>query len=114
MKLMIVDDNQEVRIFLRSLLKNKCEEIIECSDGNEAIETFEKFKPDYVLMDIEIPGTDGLKSSEKIISKHRDAKIIIVTSHTDSHYQIAAKKMGAIAFISKDNLIEIEEIISKY
>ena len=114
MKLMIVDDHKEVRIFLRSLLKNKCEEIIECSNGNEAIEAFEKFKPDFVLMDIEMPGIDGLRSTEKIISKHLDAKIIIVTSHTDSQYQVAAKKIGAIAFVSKDNLMEIEEILSKY
>ena len=113
MKLLIVDDNKDVRIFLRSLLDHKAEQIFECSDGLCAVESYEKYHPDYVLMDIEMRGMDGLTATEKIMKNDPGAYIIIVTSHNNQNLRIATAALGAKAFVSKDNLFELEEIINK-
>jgi CheY-like chemotaxis protein len=113
MKLMIVDDNEDVRIFLRSLFEDTADEIIECSDGLSAVESYAKFLPDYVLMDIEMKKMDGLTATEIIIKENPGAKIIIVTSHNNANLKEAAKLLGAAAFVSKDNLFELENIINK-
>ena len=113
MKLMIVDDNKDVRVFLRSLFEDKAEEIIECSDGLSAVESYAKHKPDYVVMDVEMKGMDGLVATEKIIKNDAGAKIIIVTSHNNQNLRNATAALGAKAFVTKDNLFELEEIINK-
>ena len=113
MKLMIVDDNEDVRVFLRSLFEGTAGEIIECSDGLSAVESYAKHHPDYVLMDIEMNGMDGLAATEKIMKTFPGAKIIIVTSHNNENLRNAATALGAKAFVSKDNLFELEEIINK-
>lgn len=113
MKLMIVDDNKEIRIFLRSLFEDTAEEIIECCDGLSAVESYTKYYPDYVLMDIEMKPMDGLMATEKIMDNNPDAKVIIVTSHNNPNLYNATKSLGAMAFVLKDNLIELVEIINK-
>jgi len=113
MKLMIVDDNEDVRIFLRSLFEHTADEIIECSDGLSAVKSYEIQHPDYVLMDIEMKGMDGLTATEKIMKSDPGAKIIIVTSHNNQNLRNAAAVLGAKAFVSKDNLFELENIIKK-
>ncbi len=112
MKLMIVDDNKDVRVFLRSLLDHKAEQIFECSDGLCAIESYEKYHPDYVLMDIEMRGMDGLTAAKKIMKNDPGAKIIIVTGYNNQNLRNATKALGAKAFVSKDNLIDLEKIIN--
>lgn len=113
MKLMIVDDSKDVRIFLRSLLEDTADEIIECSDGLSAIESYSKHHPDYVLMDIEMKKMDGLTATKIIIKENPGAKIIFVTSHNNTNLKEASKLLGAVAFVSKDNLFELENIINK-
>ena len=113
MKIMIVDDNSEVRMFIRNIFEDKAEEIIECSDGLSAVECYNQHHPDFVLMDIEMQQMDGLKATEKIMQKNPGAKIIIVTGHTDEKLKQAGLSLGVIAYVLKDNLMELEEIINK-
>ena len=113
MKLLIVDDNKEVRKLLNSLFAQKAEQIFECSDGQCAVESYEKYHPDYVLMDLEMKGMDGLTATEKIMNNNPGAKIIIVTSYNDPKLRKAGMSLGASAYVTKDNLIELEEIINK-
>jgi len=113
MKLMIVDDNKDVRIFLRSLLEDKADEIIECSNGLTAIDLYIEHNPDLVLMDIEMKSMDGITATEKIIQINPEAKIIVITSYTDKKLKESSISAGAIAFVLKDNLTELEEIINK-
>ena len=108
---MIVDDNRGMRILLRSMLEGKAEEIIECSDGQSAVEQYDRHIPDYVLMDIEMEGMDGFEATRKIIEKHPGAKIIIVTSHANYKFYEISKQAGATEFVSKENLFELEDII---
>lgn len=110
---MIVDDNEDVRFFLRSLFEDKAEEIIECSNGLSAVELYKEHQPDVVLMDIEMKTMDGISATKRIIERNPEAKIIVITSHTDKKLKESSISAGAIAFVLKDNLMELEEIINK-
>jgi DNA-binding NarL/FixJ family response regulator len=65
-------------------------------------------------MDIKMKVMDGIEATEKIISSHPDAKVIIVSQYNDESTIDAAKNAGAIEFVSKENLLKVIEIINKY
>jgi two-component system, NarL family, response regulator DegU len=111
MTLLIADDNREMRKMLKSICEEFFDETIECADGNEAVEVFRKFKPDWTIMDIKMNKMDGIEATEKIISEYPDAKVIIVSQYTDKAFIEAAFNSGAMEFVNKDNLTRIEEII---
>ena len=113
MKLLIVDDNPDMRSILRSICNDKFTEINECEDGYEAIDAYENQKPDWVLMDIKMTKMDGIKATEEIKTRYPDAKIIIVSQYDDKRIIEASIKSGAREFVNKDNLERIEEIITK-
>lgn len=108
---MIVDDNKQVRDFIKSLLDHRADEFIECSDGFGAIKMYSEHLPDFVFMDVEMEGLDGFAAASRITKKHPEAKIIIVTSYANELFSKIAMESGATAFVSKDNLIELEKFI---
>ena len=108
MKLLIADDNIEMREMLKSIYNQYFIEIIECSDGDEAVKAFTSFKPDWVFMDIKMSRMDGIKATEEIVKKFPEAKIIIVSQYNDEDTIQSALKSGAFQFVNKDNLLAIE------
>jgi len=101
---MIVDDNKQMRKFLKSYFTNSETEIVECQNGLEACEIYFSVNPDYVFMDIKMPILDGIEATRKIISAFPSAKIIIVTEYDDKHLREEAKKAGVHDYVLKDNL----------
>ena len=114
MKLLIVDDNREIRDMLKIICSHLFVRILECDDGVSAVKIYNNEKPDWVLMDIKMKKMDGISATEKIISNYPDAKIIIVSQFNDRNFINSAKNSGAIEFVSKEDLTKIEEIIKKY
>lgn len=112
MKIMIVDDNAKMRETIREVVQEKGEEFIEFADAKEAIEAYPQEKPDWVLMDLRMPGMDGLKATRLIRKSFPDSQVAIVTEYSDSRHQKAATEAGAKAFVSKENLTELRRIIS--
>ena len=111
---MLVEDNKKTREFIKQMLRRNVfdiEEIIECDDGKEAIQLYEMNKPDWVLMDINIKTVDGLTATKDILSRHADAKIIMVTMYDEGEYRRLAEEMGAYDYVLKDDLAKISEII---
>ncbi len=108
---MIVDDVPKIRRVIIDMLKNVEAEFIECTNGNEAIEAYELFHPDIVLMDIEMKEMNGIDATRIIMRKHCDAKICIVTNYSDSFLTKAAKEAGAVGYVLKENLHELREFI---
>lgn len=92
--ILIVEDYEDSRLFLKFLLETYGYEIIEAGDGLEAIETVRKSFPDLILMDISMPVMDGLSATKSIRStKHgADIPIIAVTAHGKRLYE---KAIGA-------------------
>src|SRR5262245_51558824 len=104
MCLMIVDDNADMRRVMRRTLSSVATEIIECEGGNEAVEAYARWRPDWVLMDIEMELGDGITATRKIKAAFPDARIVMVTAHNDAPLRAAARKAGACGYVLKENL----------
>lgn len=109
--LLIVDDNKQVRRMIRSLVEDLDGEIFECADGAEAVSACEDRQPDWVLMDVQMEKMDGLTATRKIKNFFPQTKVVIVTNHADAKTRQAASDAGASAFLCKDNLMSLRELI---
>ena len=113
MKLLIVDDNADTRKLIRSVVRRCSEDIIEGRNGAEAIASYIQYKPDWVLMDIEMEGMDGLAATRNIIQSNPDAKVIIVTMHDNPRLRLAASEAGASGYVVKEKLTELPGMLSQ-
>ena len=113
MKLLIVDDNAQMRRLIISIVKDLADEVAECADGAEALACFAEFQPDLVLMDIKMPKTDGITASKQIIAAYPTANICIVTDYGDEKTRKLASQAGVANYVTKEHLFEIREIIER-
>ena len=111
--ILIADDNEDVRRLMRKLIEEVETDLIEVSNGGEAIEAYERHRPDWVLMDINMRTMDGLTAMRIILEKHPDAKIVIVSQHQDARTRATALAMGAHAFVGKEDLTELRQLIDE-
>ena len=90
-KILIVEDYEDARLFMKYLLESYGYQVIEAADGLEAIESFKSQFPDLILMDIGMPGMDGLTATQTIrkIKQGADIPIIAVTIHGRHLYKQA-------------------------
>jgi two-component system response regulator DegU len=109
--LLIVDDNTEMRQLVKGIASRVSDEIFECEDGDEALAAFTKHHPDWVVMDVEMKRMDGLKATAQLIARYPQAKIIIVSKHSDNQTRAAAREAGACGFCSKDDLLSLRSLI---
>jgi CheY-like chemotaxis protein len=110
-RLLVVEDSDQFRRMLVSMLKDYYDEIYECSDGVEAKEAYAKYVPDWVLMDIEMKEMDGLTATKKILSDFPQARVAIMTQYKDPAIKQEAQLVGAEKFFLKDNIVEIKKAI---
>jgi CheY-like chemotaxis protein len=110
---MIVDDNVEMRTLIRSLLKNVAQEFVECGGGEEAVAAFPIERPDWTLMDIVMPGLDGLSATRRIKAQFPHARILAISNHDSARFRDLAREAGATSFVNKEHLIRVERIISQ-
>jgi len=99
---------------MRTIVGEIAQYVYECEDGNKALEAYEEFRPDWVLMDIGMKDMDGLSATEQIKKAHPDARILIVTDYSDVLFQKSATEAGAYALVPKDNLFEIPQVIARF
>jgi CheY-like chemotaxis protein len=111
MKVLIIDDNEKVRLLLRDYLPASVDEIYECVDGGEAFALYQKHRPDWVLMDWEMPNVNGITAIRRIIAEFPQAHICMVTAFDEEAIRAEALLAGASAFVLKDNLFELEAIL---
>jgi two-component system response regulator DegU len=112
MKLLIVEDNAGIRRILRRILVDTASSIWECTDGSEALAAYEEHHPDIVLMDIRMPGGDGLTATRQICGYDPLARIIIVTDYQDEDMKAAAMDAGAREYVLKQDIAGLPEIVS--
>ncbi|HEY1773314.1 MAG TPA: response regulator transcription factor [Gammaproteobacteria bacterium] len=104
MRVLIADDHTLVRAGLTSLIARlpEMEVVAEAADGRQALRLVRDLQPDIVLMDIAMPGLNGLESAERIHGIHPKIKIIILSMHASEEYVAQALKAGASGYLLKD------------
>lgn len=102
-RVLIADDHIIVRSGLRLLLEAEegIQVVGEALDGNEAIRLAEKHLPDVILMDISMPGMDGLEATQKIKTNWPQIKVLVLTMHRSDEYFFEMLKAGASGYIIK-------------
>ncbi|MFO7524442.1 MAG: response regulator [Ignavibacteriaceae bacterium] len=112
MKLLIADDNADMRKMLKSICINLFTNVLECDDGDSAVRIYRKENPDWVLMDIKMNRMDGITATREIKSVHPAAKIIIVSQYNDKDVIDEAISCGVIDFVNKEDLTKVVKIIT--
>ncbi len=112
MKVMIVDDNAEMRGLIRTLLTQVASEFVECADGREAVAVYETERPDWTVMDIAMEAIDGLTATRLITSKFPSSQIMIVTQHDNPKLRHRARDAGAAGFLLKEDLMELRSALA--
>ncbi|GAA1548813.1 response regulator transcription factor [Streptomyces albidochromogenes] len=103
-RVLLVDDHQVVRRGLRTFLEvqDDIEVVGEAADGAEGVARAEELRPDVVLMDIKMPGTDGIDALRKLRELANPARVLIVTSFTEQRTVVPALRAGASGYVYKD------------
>jgi DNA-binding NarL/FixJ family response regulator len=104
-RVLVADDQSMVRAGFRMLLSGEedIEVVAEASDGLEAVEKAARFQPTVILMDIRMPGLDGLEATRRILAADNRARILILTTFDLDEYIYEALRAGASGFVLKDD-----------
>ncbi|MED3647387.1 response regulator transcription factor [Halalkalibacterium halodurans] len=102
--LLLAEDQHLVRQGLKMMIEQDetLHVIAEASNGQEAVEAYERYLIDLVLMDVRMPGKTGLEATKEIRARHPEAKILILTTFADDEYALEALKYGACGYLLKD------------
>ena len=114
MKLLIVEDNAGVRRVIRRLVASAAGQICECADGAEVLALYNLERPDFVLMDIQMEGMDGITATRQIKATDPTARVIIVTDYDQPDLREAAGQAGACGYVLKENLLELVHLLEEF
>lgn len=103
-RLMLVDDHDMVRAGLRALLKGhpEMEVVGEAADGEQAISLAGTLAPDVVLMDIALPGMNGIEATRRIRAENPGIQVLVVTAHDSPEYFFELMKAEAVGYVLKE------------
>ncbi|MFC4030539.1 response regulator [Streptomyces polygonati] len=104
MRVLLVDDHQVVRRGLRTFLEvqGDIEVVGEAADGAEGVARAQELRPDVILMDVKMPGTDGIEALRLLRDAGNPARVLIVTSFTEQRTVVPALRAGAAGYVYKD------------
>jgi two-component system, NarL family, response regulator NreC len=102
-RVVLADDHVVVRAGLRAVLgaAKDIEVIGEARNGREAITMAERFQPDVVVMDLDMPDTDGVAATKEIVSKGLAARVLVLTMHAEEDYLVPLMEAGAAGYLVK-------------
>jgi DNA-binding NtrC family response regulator len=106
-KILVIDDDPKVSWLLKEGLANKFD-FVTAGDGIEGLQMVSTEKPDIVLLDVKMPGMNGLEVLERINKADDRPEVIMVSGHGDTHYVVESIKLGAAEFINKP--FDVQEI----
>jgi CheY-like chemotaxis protein len=111
MSFLITDDSSAMRSMIRAMIADISGDVFEAEDGARSLQAYEDHHPDWVLMDLMMPGMDGLAATEKMVQAHPEARVIIVTHQDRGVFREAARVAGAKGYVLKENLLEIRNFV---
>lgn len=107
-KVVVIDDEIDFLELLSNRLKANDYEVIAVSSGKTAMDIIERENPDAVLLDIMMPGTDGLDILRRLRSEHKDLPVFMITAFSNEERRDIAGKLNASGFILKTNDLQNE------
>ncbi|WLR41695.1 response regulator [Bacillus carboniphilus] len=114
-KILIVDDQYGIRILLNEVFHKEGYQTFQAASGYEALEIVEKHSPDLVLLDMKIPGMDGIEILKRLKVINNDILVIIMTAYGELDMIQEAKDLGAITHFAKPfDIDEIRNSVKEY
>ena len=103
-KVLLVDDQALVRMGFRLLLESAegVEVVGEAADGGNAVDQVRALRPDVVVMDVRMPGVNGIDATRDIVAEHPGVRVLVLTTFDLDEYAFAALRAGASGFLLKD------------
>jgi DNA-binding NarL/FixJ family response regulator len=103
-RVVIVDDEQLVRMALRLVLDGEPDltVVAEAADGDAAITVVDEHRPDVVLMDVRMPGRDGLSTTRELLTRPAPPRVLMLTTFDSDDLVLGALHAGALGFVLKD------------
>jgi DNA-binding NarL/FixJ family response regulator len=119
LRVVLADDQDLVRAGFRVILGAEVDiEVVgEAGDGLAAVELAGRLRPDVVLMDVQMPGIDGLEATRRILGSHGEVRVVILTTFDREDYLFEALRAGASGFLLKnaspEDLVESVRIVAR-
>ena len=109
---LVVDDHAPFRAVVKTLLAQAGAEVAECANGTEALRRCDELRPDWVLMDIEMPDLDGIAATRALRVRCPHTRVVIVTQYDDPDLRAEAARAGACAYVLKDDLEALPRLLA--
>jgi len=114
-KLLIVDDQFGIRILLNEVFQREGYTTFQAANGVQALEIVQKHAPDLVLLDMKIPGMDGIEILKRIKEINRDIKVIIMTAYGELDMIQETRELGAVMHFAKPfDIDDMRDAVRKY
>ncbi len=110
---MIVDDHANSREVIRKFLGLPGITFCECASGGEAVRRAHDFKPDWVTMDVHMPGMNGFESTRALRAEHPPARVMMVTADVQPHFSKMSRAAGAVGLLSKQNILALRILLEQ-
>ncbi len=111
LKVLVVDDHADFRRTARQMCERSGAVIVEASSGEQAVERYVAERPDWIVMDLRMPGMGGIKAIQAIRRLDSQAHIIAISQFSEPEFRKEALDAGAVAFVRKEDTSRLVEIL---
>ena len=113
-KILVADDEKSIRLTVSQALSSQGYEVTTAVDGNTALEQLQSSSPDLLLLDIQMPGMDGIEVLQKAMTQQPSLKVVMVSAHGSVDNAVDAMKLGAVDYLQKPfTPTELRELVSR-
>lgn len=119
LEILLVDDHRMFRAGIKALIEaeGRMRVVGEAGSGDEAVERVRELKPDVVVMDLSMPGSNGLDATRRIAALGLDTKVLVLTVHAEEEYLVPVVEAGASGYLTKTSadtdLLEALRVVAR-